>query len=138
MLVLISIQKKIYRYNNFDYNNKNQVVGAGGIGAPALLYLAGSGVGKLGIVDFDSVEESNLHRQVIHNEHRINMNKARSARIAIAQFNSSVEVKIYEQKFENHNAYEILQDYDLIIDASDNPKTRYLVNDAAITMKVVD
>ena len=111
------------------------VVGAGGLGAPVCLYLAAAGVGRIGIVDGDNVELNNLHRQVIHTEATVGMPKAESARLACLRLNSSLEVHAYVTRFDSSNAMQIAKDYDLLIDASDNLPTRYLINDVAVILK---
>jgi len=108
------------------------VVGAGGLGSPALYYLAAAGVGKLGIVDFDSVEENNLQRQIIHSTSRIGENKAASAGKTIADLNPYVEVEIIDERLSPENVDDIVSRYDLVIDATDNFDTRYLLNEAAV------
>ncbi len=108
------------------------VVGAGGLGAPALEYLAAAGVGTLGIVDFDAVEVSNLQRQIIHSTSRIGMNKAESARQAIEDLNPDVHVEIWKERLTPENVDGILSDFDLVIDATDNFSTRYLINETAV------
>jgi adenylyltransferase/sulfurtransferase len=108
------------------------VIGAGGLGSPTLLYLAAAGVGTLGIVDFDTVDESNLQRQIIHGTSDIGRLKVDSARDAIAEINPFVSVRTYETRLDADNAVALFADYDLIIDGSDNFATRYLVNDAAV------
>lgn len=113
-------------------NARVLVVGAGGLGSPALLYLAAAGVGTLGIVDFDVVEESNLQRQIIHGSSDIGRPKAQSARDSIAELNPLVTVRLHEFRLEPDNAVELFAEYDLIIDGTDNFATRYLVNDAAV------
>ncbi|GAA1987490.1 adenylyltransferase/sulfurtransferase MoeZ [Kitasatospora viridis] len=112
-------------------NAKVLVIGAGGLGSPVLLYLAAAGVGTLGIVEFDTVEASNLQRQVIHGESDVGRPKAHSARDAIREINSAVEVRLHELRLDSGNAVEIFSEYDLILDGTDNFATRYLVNDAA-------
>jgi adenylyltransferase/sulfurtransferase len=112
-------------------NAKVLVMGAGGLGSPALLYLAAAGVGTLGIVDDDTVELSNLQRQVIHGVSGVGRPKAESAREAILELNPHVEVRLHEVHLDSSNALEIFADYDLILDGTDNFATRYLVNDAA-------
>ena len=107
------------------------VVGAGGLGAPVLLYLAAAGVGTLGIVDDDGVSLSNLQRQVIHSSDDIGRPKVDSARAAIARINPHVVVETMEQRIEAANAVEMIGRYDLVIDGSDNFTTRYVVSDAA-------
>jgi adenylyltransferase/sulfurtransferase len=108
------------------------VVGAGGLGSPTLLYLAAAGVGTLGIVDFDVVEESNLQRQIIHGTSDIGRPKARSPADSIAELNPLVSVVLHEFRLTAENAVEVFERYDLIIDGTDNFATRYLVNDAAV------
>ncbi len=106
------------------------VVGAGGLGAPLLMYLAAAGVGTLGVVDNDRVELSNLQRQVIHVTSRIGVAKTESARSTIEAINPGVGVRCHTERLEHHNALGIVSDYDLVCDGSDNFATRYLVNDA--------
>lgn len=113
-------------------NAKVLVIGAGGLGSPALLYLAAAGVGTLGIVDFDEVDASNLQRQVIHGESDIGKPKAVSAQESIHEINSTIDVRLHQVRLEPENAVEIFADYDLILDGTDNFATRYLVNDAAV------
>ncbi len=108
------------------------VIGAGGLGAPALLYLAAAGVGTIGIVDFDVVDESNLQRQIIHGVADVGRSKAQSARDSIAAINPLVEVRLHECRLEPSNAIDLFGQYDLIVDGTDNFATRYLVNDAAV------
>ncbi|WP_330270893.1 adenylyltransferase/sulfurtransferase MoeZ [Lentzea sp. NBC_00516] len=113
-------------------NAKVLVVGAGGLGSPALLYLAAAGVGTLGVVDFDVVDESNLQRQVIHGQSDVGRPKAESARDSVAEINPFVKVNLHQTHLNSENALEIFRDYDLILDGTDNFATRYLVNDAAV------
>jgi sulfur-carrier protein adenylyltransferase/sulfurtransferase len=113
-------------------NARVLVIGAGGLGAPALLYLAAAGVGTIGIVDFDVVDESNLQRQIIHGVADVGRSKAASARDSIAAINPLVEVRLHELRLEPGNAVELFEQYDLIVDGTDNFATRYLVNDAAV------
>jgi sulfur-carrier protein adenylyltransferase/sulfurtransferase len=115
-------------------NAKVLVVGAGGLGSPALLYLAAAGVGTLGIVDFDVVDESNLQRQVIHGQADIGRPKAVSAKETINGINPLVNVVLHEERLDSDNALEIFADYDLIVDGTDNFATRYLVNDACVLL----
>jgi len=115
-------------------NAKVLVIGAGGLGSPALLYLAAAGVGTLGIVDFDTVDESNLQRQVIHGQSDIGKSKAVSAAESVAEINPLINVILHEERLENHNVLEIFAGYDLIVDGTDNFATRYLVNDAAVIL----
>lgn len=113
-------------------NAKVLVIGAGGLGSPALLYLAAAGVGTLGIVEFDEVDSSNLQRQVIHGESDIGRSKADSARDSILGINSGIDVRLHKVRLEPENAVELFREYDLILDGTDNFATRYLVNDAAV------
>ena len=113
-------------------NARVLVIGAGGLGAPTLLYLAAAGVGTIGIVDFDVVDESNLQRQIIHGVSDIGRSKAQSARDSIAEVNPLVDVRLHEERLERHNAVNLFEQYDLILDGTDNFATRYLVNDAAV------
>ena len=113
-------------------NSRVLVIGAGGLGSPTLLYLAAAGVGTLGIVEFDVVEESNLQRQIIHGHNDIGRPKAHSARDSIREINPYVAVNLHEFRLEPDNAIELFESYDLIIDGTDNFATRYLVNDAAV------
>ena len=112
-------------------NAKVLVIGAGGLGSPALLYLAAAGVGTLGIVDDDTVDLSNLQRQVIHGVADVGRPKIESARDAIAALNPLVEVRLHNVRLDASNALELFAGYDLILDGADNFATRYLVNDAA-------
>ena len=115
-------------------NAKVLVVGAGGLGSPALLYLAAAGVGTLGIVDFDTVDESNLQRQIIHGVSDIGRPKARSAAESIAEINPLVKVNIHDFALDRDNVMDLFRQYDLIVDGTDNFATRYLVNDAAVLL----
>ncbi len=115
-------------------NAKVLVIGAGGLGSPALLYLAAAGVGTLGIVDFDEVDESNLQRQVIHGQSDIGKPKAQSAKESIAQTNPLVQVVVHAERLDNSNVMGIFAGYDLIVDGTDNFATRYLVNDACVLL----
>ncbi len=112
-------------------NAKVLVIGAGGLGSPALLYLAAAGVGTLGIAEFDEVDESNLQRQIIHGQSDIGRPKAESARDSIKETNPLVNVIVHNERLDNDNVLEIFADYDLIVDGTDNFATRYMVNDAA-------
>jgi len=112
-------------------NAKVLVIGAGGLGSPALLYLAAAGVGTLGIIDDDAVDLSNLQRQVIHGVADVGRPKIESARDAIAALNPLVDVRLHNVRLEASNALELFAGYDLILDGADNFATRYLVNDAA-------
>jgi sulfur-carrier protein adenylyltransferase/sulfurtransferase len=115
-------------------NAKVLVVGAGGLGSPALMYLAAAGVGTLGIVDFDVVDESNLQRQVIHGQSDIGRPKAVSAKETINGINPLVNVVLHEERLDSDNALQIFAGYDLIVDGTDNFATRYLVNDACVLL----
>ncbi|SNT25686.1 Molybdopterin or thiamine biosynthesis adenylyltransferase [[Luteovulum] sphaeroides subsp. megalophilum] len=108
------------------------VVGAGGLGSPALLYLAASGVGTVGVIDADQVEASNLQRQVIHTDARIGWPKVHSAAEAMRALNPFIEVRPYERRLTEENAAALAADYDLILDGTDNFDTRYLVNRVAV------
>src|ERR1700727_886768 len=109
-------------------------VGAGGLGSPALLYLAAAGVGTPGVIDFDVVDESNLQRQIIHGQSDVGRPKAESARDSIREINPNVNVILHETALDNDNALEIFSQYDLIVDGTDNFATRYLVNDACVLL----
>ncbi|MFA4080083.1 adenylyltransferase/sulfurtransferase MoeZ [Mycobacteroides salmoniphilum] len=113
-------------------NAKVLVIGAGGLGSPTLLYLAAAGVGTIGIVEFDVVDESNLQRQIIHGQSDIGRSKAQSARDSVLEINPLVEVRLHEVRLDPDNAVNLFQQYDLILDGTDNFATRYLVNDAAV------
>ena len=112
-------------------NAKVLVIGAGGLGSPALLYLAAAGVGTLGIAEFDEVDESNLQRQIIHGQSDIGKSKAESAKESIAEANPYVDVVLHEERLDNDNVLQVFEGYDLIVDGTDNFATRYMVNDAA-------
>lgn len=113
-------------------NARVLVIGAGGLGAPTLLYLAAAGVGTIGIVDFDVVDESNLQRQVIHGVADVGRSKAQSARDSIVVINPLIRVRLHELRLAPSNAVDLFKQYDLILDGTDNFATRYLVNDAAV------
>jgi sulfur-carrier protein adenylyltransferase/sulfurtransferase len=115
-------------------NAKVLVVGAGGLGSPALLYLAAAGVGTLGVIDFDVVDESNLQRQIIHGQSDIGRPKALSARDSIKETNPYVNVIVHEEALTTDNVMEIFSGYDLIVDGTDNFATRYMVNDACVLL----
>lgn len=115
-------------------NAKVLCVGAGGLGSPALMYLAAAGVGTLGIVEFDTVDESNLQRQIIHGQSDIGRPKAESAAASIREINPYVNVVIHDTALDRENVFEIFGQYDLIVDGTDNFATRYLVNDAAVLL----
>ncbi|TCJ31240.1 adenylyltransferase/sulfurtransferase MoeZ [Nocardioides jejuensis] len=112
-------------------NAKVLVIGAGGLGSPALMYLAAAGVGTIGIVEFDEVDESNLQRQIIHGQSDVGRPKATSAAESVAEINPLVNVIVHAERLDNDNVNEIFTGYDLIVDGTDNFATRYMVNDAA-------
>ncbi len=111
-------------------------VGAGGLGSPAIQYLAGAGVGTLGIVDDDTVERSNLQRQTVHGDSDVGRPKVESAREFVEALNPDVEVETHETRLSTDNAEKLVADYDLVVDGSDNFPTRYLVNDACTLANV--
>jgi molybdopterin/thiamine biosynthesis adenylyltransferase/rhodanese-related sulfurtransferase len=115
-------------------NAKVLCVGAGGLGSPALMYLAAAGVGTLGIVEFDVVDESNLQRQIIHGQSDIGRSKAESARDSVLEINPYVTVNLHEQRLDSSNVMDLFAQYDLIVDGTDNFATRYLVNDACVLL----
>jgi molybdopterin/thiamine biosynthesis adenylyltransferase/rhodanese-related sulfurtransferase len=115
-------------------NSRVLAIGAGGLGSPVLMYLAAAGVGTLGVIDFDTVDESNLQRQIIHGQSDIGRSKAESARDSIHEINPLVNVVVHEVRLDNENVFEIFGQYDLIVDGTDNFATRYLVNDACVLM----
>jgi sulfur-carrier protein adenylyltransferase/sulfurtransferase len=116
-------------------NAKVLCVGAGGLGSPALMYLAAAGIGTLGIVEFDTVDESNLQRQIIHGQSDIGKSKAQSAKEKISEINPYVNVITHEVRLDVTNVKEIFAQYDIIVDGTDNFATRYLVNDACVLLK---
>jgi len=116
-------------------NAKVLCVGAGGLGSPALMYLAAAGIGTLGIVEYDTVDESNLQRQIIHGQSDIGKSKAQSAKEKIAEINPYVNVITHETRLDNSNVMELFSQYDIIVDGTDNFATRYLVNDACVLLK---
>jgi molybdopterin/thiamine biosynthesis adenylyltransferase len=107
-------------------------IGAGGLGSPAAYYLAAAGVGTIGIIDADVVEESNLQRQILHNMSRVGQYKAESAKQTIQELNPDIKVNTYIERLDETNVARIIADYDVIIDGTDNFPTRYLLNDAAL------
>jgi thiazole biosynthesis adenylyltransferase ThiF len=111
-------------------NSKVLVIGAGGLGSPAILYLAAAGVGTIGIVDFDVVDLSNLQRQVIHNTERVGTPKVESARKTVEMLNPDVKVITYNTRISKENIMDIIKDYDVVLDGTDNFPTRFLINDA--------
>jgi len=115
-------------------NAKVLCVGAGGLGSPALMYLAAAGVGTLGILEFDTVDESNLQRQIIHGQSDVGRSKAQSAADSVAEINPYVQINIHETRLDSSNVMELFSQYDLIVDGTDNFATRYLVNDACVLL----
>ena len=115
-------------------NAKVLCIGAGGLGSPALMYLAAAGVGTLGIVEFDVVDESNLQRQIIHGQSDIGRSKAESARDSVREINPLIQVNLHEERLDSSNVMELFAQYDLIVDGTDNFATRYLVNDACVLL----
>jgi len=116
-------------------NSKILLIGAGGLGSPAALYLAAAGVGTLGIIDSDRVALSDLQRQILHARKDLNRPKVDSAREKLSALNPDIKVIIYDERLTSKNALEIIKDYDLVVDGSDNFPTRYLVNDACVLLK---
>ncbi len=111
-------------------NSKVLVIGAGGLGSPAILYLAAAGVGTIGIVDFDVVDFSNLQRQVIHNTERVGTPKVESAKKTMEMLNPDVKVITYNTRISKENIMDMIKDYDVVLDGTDNFPTRFLINDA--------
>jgi sulfur-carrier protein adenylyltransferase/sulfurtransferase len=116
-------------------NSKVLLIGAGGLGAPSALYLAAAGIGTLGLVDDDVVDETNLQRQVIHNTERVGQPKTESARQTIEALNPDVKVVEHRTRLDATNVLEIIKDYDVIVDGADNFPTRYLLNDASVRLR---
>ncbi len=116
-------------------NAKVLVIGAGGLGCPILQYLATAGVGTLGIIDFDTVEMHNLHRQILYTEADINQPKAEIAAVVIRHLNPEISCLVFNKKLTAANAISILQDFDVIVDGCDNFATRYLVNDTCVALE---
>ncbi len=108
------------------------VVGARGLGSAVLMYLCAAGVGKIGIVDFDVVDMSNLQRQIIHSQDFLNQSKASSAKACLKQLNAGIEIEIFEERFKAHNALSLIEPYNFIIDATDNFNAKFLINDACV------
>jgi len=117
-------------------DSKVLIVGVGGLGSSAAIYLAAAGVGTLGLVDFDKVEESNLQRQVLYSEEDIGKDKTIIAKNHLKKINKNTEINIHDEKLTSGNAIEIIKNYDLVIDGSDNFPTKYLVNDACFFLKI--
>ena len=114
------------------FNSKVMVVGAGGLGCPVLQYLTAAGVGTIGIVDFDVVEESNLQRQVLYGTSSLGMNKAVAAKERLLDLNNTITVNAYPIRLTHDNALDLFNNYDIIVDGTDNFTTRYLINDASV------
>ncbi|MEY2428057.1 MAG: sulfur-carrier protein adenylyltransferase/sulfurtransferase [Verrucomicrobiota bacterium] len=110
-------------------------IGAGGLGSPIAMYLAAAGIGKLGILDFDSVDFSNLQRQIVHGTEDVGRPKTQSAKETINRINPNVEVVIYHTRISSENALDIIRPYDIVVDGTDNFPTRYLTNDACVLLK---
>ncbi|MCX8076218.1 MAG: molybdopterin-synthase adenylyltransferase MoeB [Aquificaceae bacterium] len=111
-------------------NSKVLVIGAGGLGSPSIYYLAAAGVGTIGIVDFDVVDFSNLQRQILHNTERVGVPKVESARMTVEKLNPDVKVITYNTMINKSNIMDIIKDYDVVLDGTDNFPTRFLINDA--------
>ena len=124
---VVSCQEKLKRA-------KVLVIGAGGLGSPVLLYLTSAGVGEIGIIDFDVVDESNLQRQIVFLQNDVGKPKAEVAAAKLAQQNPHVKFNVYPMRLQNKNALEIISHYDVVVDGSDNFATRYLVNDACVLL----
>ncbi len=110
------------------------IIGAGGLGTPSATYLTAAGVGRIGIVDFDHIERSNLHRQVLYSERDVGKSKAEVAKERLLQINPNVNIEVHEVRLDSSNALDILRNYDIIVDGTDNFPTRYLVNDACVLL----
>jgi sulfur-carrier protein adenylyltransferase/sulfurtransferase len=110
-------------------------IGAGGLGSPIAMYLAAAGIGKIGIVDFDTVDYSNLQRQILHTDADVGRSKAESAKETIRGINPNVEVVIHNTAINSGNAFELIRPYDIVVDGTDNFPTRYLTNDACVLLK---
>jgi molybdopterin/thiamine biosynthesis adenylyltransferase/rhodanese-related sulfurtransferase len=110
-------------------------IGAGGLGSPIAMYLAAAGIGKIGVVDFDVVDYSNLQRQILHTENDVGRSKAESAKETILGINPNVEVVLYNTRISSENALDLIRPYDIVVDGTDNFPTRYLTNDACVLLK---
>ncbi len=115
-------------------NSSALIIGAGGLGSPVALYLAAAGVGRIGLVDYDVVDSSNLQRQIIHGSSAIGKLKVESARDRLADLNPDIQIDIYNEPYTSANALRIAKDYDVIIDGTDNFPTRYLTNDVCVML----
>uniref|UniRef100_A0A182JW94 Adenylyltransferase and sulfurtransferase MOCS3 homolog n=1 Tax=Anopheles christyi TaxID=43041 RepID=A0A182JW94_9DIPT len=111
------------------------VVGAGGLGCPAALYLAGAGIGRIGVLDYDEVELTNLHRQLLHTEATVGLTKVTSVQSYLEQLNSQIEIETHHTQLTSDNAIALLEQYDVVVDATDNVATRYLLNDACVMLR---
>jgi len=116
--------------------SKVLIVGAGGLGSPAIIHLASAGIGTIGIADFDNVEESNLHRQILYSEKDIGKNKSEAASEAIKSINSNVKIKLHNFKITEKNSYDAVKEYDAVIECSDSMDSRYAVNDACLKLNI--
>ena len=146
--VVVSLYAKLLRVHGQEMGTKTEhikyaakdkypstkvlMIGAGGLGSPSSLYLAAAGVGTIGIIDEDIVDDSNLPRQILHTTDRVGMAKTESARQALTALNPDVEVVAYNERLTSANIDRILPGYDLIVDGTDNFPTRYLLNDASV------
>ncbi|KAJ1948120.1 Molybdenum cofactor synthesis protein 3, partial [Linderina macrospora] len=117
-------------------NAKVLIVGTGGLGSPCAMYLASMGIGTLGLIDHDVVDSSNLHRQIIHTEAARNVPKVVSAHNSLSRLNSSCKVSVYDILLDSANALDIMRGYDVVVDATDNAATRYLINDACVMLTI--
>ncbi len=115
-------------------NAKVLVIGAGGLGCPILQYLVAAGVGTVGIVDYDTIELHNLHRQILYNEKHIGQSKAITAKSILNELNPQINIQVFDEKVSKNNAIEILSNFEIIVDGSDNFTTRYLVNDTCVAL----
>ncbi|MDR2636208.1 MAG: ThiF family adenylyltransferase, partial [Campylobacteraceae bacterium] len=115
-------------------NARVLIVGGGALGSPSALYLAAAGIGNIGIVDFDTVDVTNLQRQIIHTNDNIGKLKTESTKEGIARLNPLVKVSVFNTKLTSENALDIIKDFDIVVDCTDNFPTRYLVNDACVLL----
>jgi molybdopterin/thiamine biosynthesis adenylyltransferase len=115
-------------------NSKVLIIGAGGLGSPIIQYLAAAGIGTLGVADFDEVELHNLNRQIIHNESTVGVSKVKSAALFVKNLNHHIKFIEIDQKINSSNAEEIISQYDIVVDGSDNFATRYLINDICVRL----
>ena len=111
-------------------------IGAGGLGSPCTMYLAAAGIGKLGIIDMDVVDESNIQRQILHGSNDIGVRKIDSAKDTLQEINPYVKLELYDEAFDENNAEVIAKNYDIIIDGTDNFPSRYLVNDTSVLLGI--